>query len=721
MRRFRLSRRTNGGGRKWEWPDLRTWLRLALAVFTWGTVCTILLGYNLFPGRVWLHVGEISPVEVRAPRTAQYVDASETEALRNQAAQQVTRQYLRLPYALQDAKGRAAAVVQALDDVRRGKEPAGPAKAELQGLPADSLAWVSQASARDLTRLRLAAEDILNGVMGREIRENTPDVKAASDQAVALAGQQGLDPSAAALLAIIVRRTVGPTHLEDAKATAAARLEAWQHVEDVVRTVQANDRIIRKGERVTAAHLAILGAVGLSGPRIGLGRAVAFALIAWLVIVLLGAQTRHWTRRVYESPRLLLLLALLLVMSLLAANMLALALPQFWNLVLPPTALLPNVWMLIVPAAALIAAVLLTERVGLLLALVLSALAGITGNGGLPTTILALGSSLAALTYLSHIWPPSRLRWIVGAMALTNMVLLVSMVVMQAHPLAMTSQQLALQMGIAAFLSCLYSVLATALALGGIFLLQRPFGITTHLLLLELSNPQHPLLKRMQSEAPGTYFASVTVASLADAAAEAIGADALLARVGALYHDLGKLSRPSFFVENQALLGLDNVHDNLSSSLSGLIIMSHVKDGVELATHEGLPREVADIIAQHHGQTLVSYFYHRALTGERPESVSEEHFRYPGPLPQTKEAALVMLADSVQAAVKSIAEPTPQRVAQVVGDVVRERVVDGQLAQCDLTFRDVAAVEAIMSRILTALLCHGRIEYPEPLTTGTGA
>ncbi len=224
----------------------------------------------------------------------------------------------------------------------------------------------------------------------------------------------------------------------------------------------------------------------------------------------------------------------------------------------------------------------------------------------------------------------------------------------------------------------------------------------------------------MQTEAPGTYYASVTVASLADAAAEAIGADALLARVGSLYHDLGKLSRPAFFVENQALLGIDNVHDTLSSSLSGLIIMSHVKDGVELAVREGLPKEVTDIIAQHHGKTLVSYFYHRALTGDRPESVSEEHFRYPGPFPQTKEAALVMLADSVQAAVKSIAEPTPQRVTQMVADVVRERVVGGQLAECDLTFRDVAVVEATMSRLLTALLCHGRVEYPEPLTTGIG-
>jgi cyclic-di-AMP phosphodiesterase PgpH len=376
---------------------------------------------------------------------------------------------------------------------------------------------------------------------------------------------------------------------------------------------------------------------------------------------------------------------------------------------------LPNVWMLVVPAATLMAAVLLSERVGLLLAVSLSALAGLSANGGLYAAVLALGSSLAGLTYLSHIWPPSRLRRIVGAMSITNVALLVTVGLLQGQsPLAPGG------MRDLAFGALLYSPLATAIAVGGIFVLQRPFGITTHLGLLELSNPQHPLLKHMQAEAPGTYFACVTVANLADAAAEAVGADSLLARVGALYHDIGKLTRPPFFVENQALLGTDNVHDNLSSSLSGLIIMSHVKDGVEMARRERLPQEVEEIIEQHHGTTLVSYFYHRALSGDRPESVSEEHFRYPGPLPRSKEAALVMLADSVQAAVKSIADPTPQRVQQMVRDVVRDRVVGGQLAECDLTFRDVVAAEATMSRLLTALLCHGRIEYPEQVSTGMG-
>ena len=222
-------------------------------------------------------------------------------------------------------------------------------------------------------------------------------------------------------------------------------------------------------------------------------------------------------------------------------------------------------------------------------------------------------------------------------------------------------------------------------------------------------------MKQLQTEAPGTYHHTLMVASLAEAAAEAVGADALLTRVGALYHDIGKLSRPGFFVENQAVLGLDNAHDRLSSSLSGLIIISHVKDGVELARKHRLPPDVVNIIAEHHGETTMTYFYHQALTGSRPEEVSEEQFRYPGPLPSTKAAAIVMLADGVHAATKSIPEPTPQRIQQMVREIFRERVVGRQLEQCDLTFRQIAAAESVMGRVLTLALCRDRIAYPEPL------
>ncbi len=374
---------------------------------------------------------------------------------------------------------------------------------------------------------------------------------------------------------------------------------------------------------------------------------------------------------------------------------------------------LPNVWMLIVPAAALMAAALLADTIAMALALALSLLVGLVANAGLPATLLSLGSAATALAFSTQLWPLSRLRVVIGALAGANLVLVAAVGMMEAQQPAILMRE--------AILAGLYAPGAAVLALGGIYALQRPFGITTHLGLLELLNPQAPLLKRLQAEAPGTYHHSMMVASLSEAAAEAIEADALLTRVGALYHDIGKLYRPTFFAENQALLGLDNVHDHLSSSLSSLIIVSHVKDGVALARKHRLSPEVVDIIEQHHGSTTVSYFYQQALSGSRPEDVSEDQFRYPGPLPGTKEAALVMLADGVHAAAKSIASPTPQRVQQMVKEIVRERVLGRrQLERCDLTFGEVTIAEEVMNRVLTASLCRTRIAYPEPVERGVG-
>jgi putative nucleotidyltransferase with HDIG domain len=665
-------------------------MRIGLGAFTWGSLCLILFGYHLFPGRISLRVGEQSPLLIRAPRAAQYVDVEETERLRQEAERSVPAQYTVLPYALADADKRVGRTFDALEVVRRGAPVQEPRPRGWSELPEPGLEWARGASAEQLEALRAKARAIMREVMSREIREGTADVGAAREQAERLAREREVRAQAADLLAAVVRVEVAPNRAEAADATAAARAEARQRVQEVVRTIEADHAIIFPGERVTRAHLAMLRALGLSGPRLDYRRILSIAVIVGFITVLLGTQTRYWTRSVYESPKLLLLLSLLTVLPLFLINLLALT--------------LPNVWVLIVPAAALMAAVLLGDAVGMALALSLSLLVGLLANPGLPAMLLSLGCAGAALASVSYLWPISRLRWIVGVVALTDLVLVGTVGLLQ--PMGNLLRE-------AGYAALLYGPGTVALSLGGIVLLQRAFGITTHVWLLELSSPQHPLLRRLQSEAPGSYYASVMVADLADAAAEAAGADPLLARVGALYHDIGKLQRPGFFVENQDLLGVENVHDRLTSSLSGLVIMAHVRDGCELGRRHRLPPEVMDIIEQHHGTSLVSFFYHQALTGERPESVTEDQFRYTGPLPRSKEAALVMLADSVQAAVKSIAEPTPKRVEQMVRDVINDRVVDGQLEECDLTFRDIGAVEATMARILTAALCHRRIEYPE--------
>lgn len=245
------------------------------------------------------------------------------------------------------------------------------------------------------------------------------------------------------------------------------------------------------------------------------------------------------------------------------------------------------------------------------------------------------------------------------------------------------------------------------IAMGGITLLESTFHITSEFRLMELLNPTHPLLKRLLMEAPGTYSHSLMVANLAEAAAERIGANPFLVRAGAYYHDIGKIKRPYFFIENQ--IEGHNIHNRLSPNLSSLIIQSHVKDGVEIAKQHNLPPEIREIIARHHGTTIIRYFYDKALK-ERKDEVREEEFRYPGPLPHTTEEALIFLADSVEAAVRSTAHPTPSRVDAIVNGILQKYLRDGQLDESPLTMRDMRQIAQAFVVVLNGMI-HSRVPY----------
>ncbi|MHB8804929.1 MAG: HD family phosphohydrolase, partial [Coriobacteriia bacterium] len=235
------------------------------------------------------------------------------------------------------------------------------------------------------------------------------------------------------------------------------------------------------------------------------------------------------------------------------------------------------------------------------------------------------------------------------------------------------------------------------------------FGVTSDITLLELGSPSHPLLRRLMTEAPGTYSHSVMTANLAETAAEAIGANPLLSRAGAYFHDVGKVRRPAFFVENQA--GGTNPHNATSPSLSARIITAHVREGVELAEEYRLPQEVVDIVREHHGTSVVAYFYDKASKKGGP--VYEADFRYDGRRPHSPEAALVMMADSAEAAVRTLDTPTPARIEALLRSIVRGKIDDHQLDESRLTLHDIETVTLVYTRMLASVY-HPRIEYPEP-------
>jgi putative nucleotidyltransferase with HDIG domain len=260
-------------------------------------------------------------------------------------------------------------------------------------------------------------------------------------------------------------------------------------------------------------------------------------------------------------------------------------------------------------------------------------------------------------------------------------------------------------------MSFLGGVFASVLVLGIIPIIESLFAYTTDIKLLELANMDHPILKDLILQAPGTYHHSIIVGSLVEGAAKSIAANPLLARVSAYYHDLGKLKKPLYFIENVG--GGENKHDHLAPTMSSLILISHVKDGVEMARENRLGERIGHIIQQHHGTSLISYFYQKAKEKENPEveSTHENDFRYPGPKPQTKEAGIVMLADSVEAASRALTDPTPSRINSLVQRITNNIFLDGQLEECELTLKDLQKIQESFDRILTAIF-HQRIDYP---------
>jgi putative nucleotidyltransferase with HDIG domain len=267
-----------------------------------------------------------------------------------------------------------------------------------------------------------------------------------------------------------------------------------------------------------------------------------------------------------------------------------------------------------------------------------------------------------------------------------------------------------------------WGTLAGFLLTGLLPIVEKLFGVVTDISLLELADGSHPLLQELVRRAPGTYTHSITVATLAEAAADAIGANPLLVRVGSYFHDVGKMLKPHYFVENQSG---ENKHDSLEPALSTLIIIGHVKDGIALARQYNLPKPIIDFIEQHHGTTLVEYFYREALklqesNGNSVNGEFEASFRYPGPKPQNRENGILMLADAVESASRALQDPTPTRLMKLVHELMMKRLLDGQFDESNLTLTELHVVEESISKSLIALF-HARIKYPEQQTQAQAA
>jgi putative nucleotidyltransferase with HDIG domain len=490
----------------------------------------------------------------------------------------------------------------------------------------------------------------------------------------------------------------------NAEATEERRKQAIAAVKPVYFQVKRGEMIIREGERVRGEHLPKLRALA-AGKRKGdpFSSVAGTAIFSALVVAFGLLYLRHLQPKLPWDSRALLLLGVLLVGNLLVAR-LFLVLAQALVESFPVVEAGLITYALPVAAGGMLVAIFFDFHVGILYAIMSSLLLGVMLRDNLAMAVLALVGNLIATFRVNQYRQRSSILLTGLYIGLANVLTLMAFALM-------SSNLFAPQRAWEGLFGLLGGLLAAVVVSAVLPLLESLFKVTTDIKLLELASLDHPLLRQLVVHAPGTYHHSMLVGALAEAAAEAIGANALLARVGSYYHDIGKMLTPEYFIENQ--MGRENKHDRLSPSMSALIIAAHVKDGVKLAREYKLPQRIIDIIPQHHGTNLISYFYNKAKELEDPavQQVQEADYRYPGPKPQTREAAIVMLADKVEAASRSLTDPTPQRIKGLVQRIVNSVFTDGQLDECDLTLRDLQRIIDAFVRTLIAIY-HHRIAYP---------
>jgi putative nucleotidyltransferase with HDIG domain len=485
--------------------------------------------------------------------------------------------------------------------------------------------------------------------------------------------------------------------------TDAAIAAAVQEVPRTLGFVQENERVVSKHERITPETKLKLEsfrrALVERGPESDLALQLGgTALHVALVVALFSIYLYLFRKRIFGSDRRLVLIALLILME-----------GFFAYLTRELNVNAPIEYLILVPAASMLLTISFDSRVGFYGTVIIAFLvAGIRGNDYSIALASLVGGALAVYT-VRDVKNRTQIFRSLGFIFLGYALTIIALGMERFESTLMVAEQLTF-----AFANAIFSPVLTY---GLLVFFERVFKITTDLTLIELSHFNHPLLRLLAERAPGTYQHSLAMASLAEAAASAVGANEVLARVGAYFHDVGKIGKPTYFVENQRTSR--NRHDKLSPRMSSLIISAHVKDGVALAREYGLPQEVVDFIPQHHGTTRIEFFYNKALRlaessqdETKIDEINELDYRYPGPKPQSKETGILMLADVVEATARTLDDPSPQKLEVVIDEIIKKRFVDGELDECPLTLKDLTNIKTAFLGVLVGIY-HARVRYPD--------
>lgn len=681
--------------------DIRTeelkykrWL-IYIAVFL---ITYLLLLTSIAPKKHNLSVGDIAPVDIKAP-----IDTIDEIATQEKIQEAIAKAKEDKQYSV-----KSEVKTQAIDNVNKlfskisseisSSKEAKDKLTEVKKIDAfklsdDEYNTLLALSASQVSDVQTITVNTLEEVYSKNIEDNNYEaLQNARNIALEELQSNNLDRSLEECLTTIVYSQIKPNFFIDTEKTEEKIKEAEKSVQKEV--IKKNQIIVKEGEPVTERQIEILEELGLLSNGITKSNVSSFLALAVLVALILFIQFSYIYKErpdVFKNTKLITLIS--------SINIIVLGLSMGLNIISP--------YIISVVCGAILMTILIDYRISLVTNLLNLIFISIIVGFNPSIILLSILSIILGSTAVKKVQQRNDIIYSTGYIAVIIGVLALTIGMISSNNL----KENFIQTGY----TLIGVVLSGILAVGLLPFFESIFDVVTNIKLLELSNPNQPLMKKLIMEAPGTYHHSMMVANLAEAAAELVGGNPVIARVGAYYHDIGKTKRPYFFGENQ--IGRDNPHDKITPNLSTLIILSHTKDGLEMAKEQKIPKVIQDIIVQHHGTTLVKYFYFKAKKeAENPDEIKEEDFRYPGPIPNTKESGILMLADSVEASVRSITDPTKGKIEEMVNNIINDKLNNRQLVDCDLTLKDVEIIRKSFLKTLDGIY-HHRIEYPSEAKT----
>jgi putative nucleotidyltransferase with HDIG domain len=683
-------------------------MRLGIAATSLIVAMTAILAFDIPADPVRYERGEVIREDVVAPRAVSFDSQTLTEEARSAARAAVPPQYdFTADNAIAIANEQAAAFSERVRRIDTAfstdltpEERTALLETAIADLSDTARATLLAIGAPRWAAVRTEAARVLDATLRTELRDTE-----VADTRATIGGRMGgdLDEAERMLAAEIIAPLVVPNSSFDQTLFDQARDRAAEDVQPVLVEIAQGQVVVRNGEPLTAADLEVIQALGLGvDAPLDIATFAGWFLLAVLTVAMLLAWIWRFRPTLWHRDNVLLLVGLLLVGTTLALKVTASR--EVLGYFLPTAAI------------GMLLAILLDASIATIVIAIIAVVGGALAGASLEFASYIFLGGLAGIVAVRK---GDRLQ--VFVQAAIAVFIVNALVVSVFSLLGTTDVRGVLELW---FASAVQAAGSSVAAVGTFAVLGSAFGILTVFQLLELANPSQPLLRRLLVETPGTYHHSLMVGNLAERAAEAIDADPLVTRVAAYYHDVGKLSNPLAFIENQA--GAENIHDQLEPEVSAQVLKQHVADGIDTAYKASLPKALIAYIPQHHGTAVMSYFYARAreraaepygglTTAEgaaAAAAVDERKFRHAGPKPQTREAALIMLADSVEASVRSLASREEPAIRAMVGRIIDERIADGQFDECELTLRDLERIKnAFVEQLLG--MYHTRIAYPQ--------